>query len=164
MAAVTQQVHLALSRDDELDVLAFEHINSARRWRAHTNWRRNKKLRPPKPPPPRPPMCHRHHLRPTVAVRLMVPSALAAYLRRMSPPQKKIRPKKRAAAKLRSWRATLLRQRAKFLGKVQALDEQPQDRIRPKPRAAARSVSGSLPPPPLPRRAFLRRFPGWRTR
>ena len=31
-AAVTQQVHLALSRDDELDVLAFEHINSARRW------------------------------------------------------------------------------------------------------------------------------------
>ena len=53
----------------------------------------------------------------------MVLSALAAYLRRMSPPQKKIRPKKRAAAKLRSWRATLLRQRAKYLGNVQAPDE-----------------------------------------
>jgi hypothetical protein len=45
----------------------------------------------------------------------MVLSALAAYLRRMSPPQKKIRPKKRTAAKLRSWRATLLRQRAQQL-------------------------------------------------
>ena len=41
----------------------------------------------------------------------------------MSPPQKKIRPKKRTAAKLRSWRATLLRQRAQYLGNVQAPDE-----------------------------------------
>jgi hypothetical protein len=32
-AAVTQQVHLALSSDDELDVLEFEHITGARRWR-----------------------------------------------------------------------------------------------------------------------------------
>jgi hypothetical protein len=33
-AAVTQQVHLALSKDDELDVLEFEHITAgARRWR-----------------------------------------------------------------------------------------------------------------------------------
>ena len=31
-AAVTQQVHLALSRDDKLDVFAFEEINGARRW------------------------------------------------------------------------------------------------------------------------------------
>ena len=31
-AAVTQQVHLALSKDDELDVLEFEHITGARRW------------------------------------------------------------------------------------------------------------------------------------
>ena len=33
VAAVTQQVHLALSRDDELDVFAFEQITGARRWR-----------------------------------------------------------------------------------------------------------------------------------
>ena len=33
MAAVTQQVHLALSRDDKLDVFVFEHITGARRWR-----------------------------------------------------------------------------------------------------------------------------------
>jgi hypothetical protein len=33
VAAVTQQVHLALSRDDELDVFEFEHITGARRWR-----------------------------------------------------------------------------------------------------------------------------------
>jgi hypothetical protein len=33
VAAVTQQVHLALSRDDNLDVFAFEHITNARRWR-----------------------------------------------------------------------------------------------------------------------------------
>ena len=33
VAAVTQQVHLALSKDDKLDVFAFEEINGARRWR-----------------------------------------------------------------------------------------------------------------------------------
>jgi hypothetical protein len=49
---------------------------------------------------------------------------MAAYLRRMSAPPKKIRPKKlTAAAKLRSWRATLLRQRAHPLGTVEAPDE-----------------------------------------
>ena len=48
---------------------------------------------------------------------------MAAYLRRMSAPPKKIRPKKRTAAKLRSWRATLLRQRAQPLGTVEAPDE-----------------------------------------
>ena len=31
--AVTQQVHLALAKDDKLDVFAFENITSARRWR-----------------------------------------------------------------------------------------------------------------------------------
>ena len=35
-----------------------------------------------------------------------------------------IQPKKRTAAKLRSWRATLLRQRAHPLGTVEAPDEQ----------------------------------------
>ena len=33
VATVTQQVHLALSKDDKLDVFAFESITSARRWR-----------------------------------------------------------------------------------------------------------------------------------
>ena len=33
VAAVTQQVHLALSKDDKLDVLTFEQITVARRWR-----------------------------------------------------------------------------------------------------------------------------------
>ena len=33
VAAVTQQVYLALSRDDKLDVFVFEHITGARRWR-----------------------------------------------------------------------------------------------------------------------------------
>jgi hypothetical protein len=32
VAAVTQQVHLPLSKDDKLDVFAFEEINGARRW------------------------------------------------------------------------------------------------------------------------------------
>jgi hypothetical protein len=32
VAAVTQQVLLALSKDDELDVFEFEHVTSARRW------------------------------------------------------------------------------------------------------------------------------------
>jgi hypothetical protein len=32
-ATVAQQVHLALSKDDKLDVFAFESITSARRWR-----------------------------------------------------------------------------------------------------------------------------------
>ena len=41
----------------------------------------------------------------------------------MAPPRKKIRPKKRTAAKLRSWRATLLHQRAQYLGNVEAPDE-----------------------------------------
>ena len=41
----------------------------------------------------------------------------------MSPPKKKIRPKKGAAAKLRSWRATLLRQREQYLSNVEAPDE-----------------------------------------
>jgi hypothetical protein len=31
---VTQEVHLALTKDDKLDVFAFEHITSARRWRS----------------------------------------------------------------------------------------------------------------------------------
>jgi hypothetical protein len=34
VAAVTQEVHLALTKDDKLDVFAFEHITSARRWRS----------------------------------------------------------------------------------------------------------------------------------
>ena len=33
VAAVTQQVHLALSKDDKFDISAFEEINGARRWR-----------------------------------------------------------------------------------------------------------------------------------
>ena len=33
VAIVTRQVHQALSKDDKLDVLAFESITSARRWR-----------------------------------------------------------------------------------------------------------------------------------
>jgi hypothetical protein len=33
VATVTQQVHQALSKDDKLDVFAFESITSARRWR-----------------------------------------------------------------------------------------------------------------------------------
>jgi hypothetical protein len=33
VAAVTQQVYLALSRDNKLDVFVFEHITGARRWR-----------------------------------------------------------------------------------------------------------------------------------
>ena len=33
VATVTQQVHHALSKDDKLDVVAFESIISARRWR-----------------------------------------------------------------------------------------------------------------------------------
>ena len=32
-AAVTQQVHHALSKEDKLDVFVFENITSARRWR-----------------------------------------------------------------------------------------------------------------------------------
>jgi len=32
VATVTQQVHHALSKDDKLDVFAFESISSARRW------------------------------------------------------------------------------------------------------------------------------------
>jgi hypothetical protein len=36
---------------------------------------------------------------------------------------KKIRPKKASAAKLRSWRVTILRNRAHYLGDVQAPDE-----------------------------------------
>ena len=48
---------------------------------------------------------------------------MRAYLRRMSPPLKKIRPKKATAAKLRNWRAWLLRQRAQPLGTVEAPDE-----------------------------------------
>ena len=34
VATVTQQVHRALSKDDKLDVFAFESITSARRWRS----------------------------------------------------------------------------------------------------------------------------------
>ena len=34
VATVTQQVHQALSKDDKLDVVAFESIISARRWPA----------------------------------------------------------------------------------------------------------------------------------
>ena len=34
VATVTRQVHQALSKDDKLDVLAFESITSARRWPA----------------------------------------------------------------------------------------------------------------------------------
>jgi hypothetical protein len=41
-----------------------------------------------------------------------------AYLPRMRSPKKKV-----AAAKLRSWRVTILRNRAEFLGVVQAADE-----------------------------------------
>jgi hypothetical protein len=41
----------------------------------------------------------------------------------MSPPVKKIRPKKATAAKLRSWRLAILRSRAHYLGDVQAPDE-----------------------------------------
>jgi hypothetical protein len=41
----------------------------------------------------------------------------------MSPPLKKIRPKKAAAAKLKSWRVSILRPRARHLGDVEAPDE-----------------------------------------
>ena len=41
----------------------------------------------------------------------------------MSSPLKKMRPKKATAAKLRSWRVSILRGRAKNLGDVQAPDE-----------------------------------------
>jgi hypothetical protein len=34
VATVTQQVHQALSKDDKLDLVAFESITSARRWPA----------------------------------------------------------------------------------------------------------------------------------
>ena len=34
VATVSHQVHLALSKDDKLDVFAFESITRARRWRA----------------------------------------------------------------------------------------------------------------------------------
>ena len=34
VASVTQQVHQALSKDNKLDVVAFESITSARRWPA----------------------------------------------------------------------------------------------------------------------------------
>ena len=33
VATVSQQIHLALSKDDKLDVFAFESITRARRWR-----------------------------------------------------------------------------------------------------------------------------------
>ena len=45
------------------------------------------------------------------------------YLSGMPRPMKKIRPKKASAAKLRSWRVTILRNRAHYLGDVQAPDE-----------------------------------------
>jgi hypothetical protein len=45
------------------------------------------------------------------------------YLSGMSPPLKKIRPKKATAAKLRSWRVSILRTRAQHLGDVEAPDE-----------------------------------------
>jgi hypothetical protein len=35
VATVSHQVHLALSKDDKLDVFAFESITRARRWGAH---------------------------------------------------------------------------------------------------------------------------------
>jgi hypothetical protein len=38
-------------------------------------------------------------------------------------PLKKIRPKKATATKLRSWRVAILRNRAHYLGDVQAADE-----------------------------------------
>jgi hypothetical protein len=41
----------------------------------------------------------------------------------MSPPLKKIRPKKAAAAKLRSRRVSILQTRARHLGDVEAPDE-----------------------------------------
>jgi len=41
----------------------------------------------------------------------------------MPPAQKKIRPKKATAAKLRSWRVAILRNRSHYLGDVQAPDE-----------------------------------------
>jgi hypothetical protein len=41
----------------------------------------------------------------------------------MSPAMKKIRPKKATAAKLRTWRVSILRTRAKELGVVQTQDE-----------------------------------------
>jgi hypothetical protein len=40
----------------------------------------------------------------------------------MSPPLKKIRPKKATAAKLRSWSVSILRTRAQHLGDVEAPD------------------------------------------
>ena len=52
----------------------------------------------------------------------------------MSTPQKKIRPKKAIAAKLRSWRVWVLRQRAKPLGTVEAPDE----------RAAEKAAAGQF--------------------
>jgi hypothetical protein len=59
---------------------------------------------------------------------------MRAYLRRMSLPLKKIRPKKATAAKLRNWRAWLLRQRAQTLGTFEAPDE----------RAAEAAAAGQL--------------------
>jgi hypothetical protein len=47
---------------------------------------------------------------------VMVVLVLVAYLRRMSPPPS-------TATRLRTWRATLLRQRAQPLGTVEAPDE-----------------------------------------
>ena len=41
----------------------------------------------------------------------------------MPPAQKKIRPTKATAAKLRSWRVAILRNRAYYLGDIQAPDE-----------------------------------------
>jgi hypothetical protein len=68
------------------------------------------------------------------------PRAMAAYLKRMSAPPKKIRPKKTPAAKLRSWRATLLRQRAHPLGTVEArTSAQP----RPQPLVSLASARSS---------------------
>ena len=61
----------------------------------------------------------------------MVVLVLVTYLRRMSPPPRKIRPKKRTATKLRTWRGTLLRQRAQPLGTLRHL------------------TSGQARPPPL---------------
>ena len=45
------------------------------------------------------------------------------YLTGMPRPPKKLRPKKATAAKLRSWRVAILRNRAHYLGDIQAPDE-----------------------------------------
>jgi len=47
----------------------------------------------------------------------------APYLWAMPSPQKKIRPKKATAAKMRSWRVAILRNRSYYLGDVRAPDE-----------------------------------------